>query len=249
MKNNYNWYEDDNFWDVLSPFFFGESRISATPTEVEFMIELLRLQPSAHILDMCCGPGRHSLELARRGYRLTGVDRTEAYVGKARSLALAENLEIEFIQSDIRDYVNPGTFDCIINMFTSFGYFEDQDEDRRVLNNFHQSLKEGGVLLIDIMGKEVLARIFQERGWQEVDGVVLLEEREVCDNWGWCDNRWTVFRDGKKHEFRIAHRLYSAVELSTLLKDAGFDRVDVYGSLSATPYDQNAKRLVAVTYK
>src|SRR5207244_6079914 len=80
---------------------------------------------------------------------------------------------------------------------TSFGYFENPQEDRQVAMNISHSLKPRGVLVMEMMGKEVLARIFQERDWHEEDGVLILEERKIRSGWDWIDARWILFQDGK----------------------------------------------------
>jgi len=149
------WHEQDNFWTKWAPFLFPERRWEQAPEEVANIISLLKVSPGASILDLCCGPGRHSLQLARTGFSVTGVDRTKTYLQKARIQAEKEGLNIEFIQEDMRSFCRPNTFDVALNLFTSFGYFEDMDEDRKVITNVYRSLKDNGVLLMDMMGKEV----------------------------------------------------------------------------------------------
>jgi hypothetical protein len=99
------------------------------------------------------------------------------------------------------------------------------------------------------MGKEVLARIFRERDWYEIDGILILEERKVHRNWTWIESRWILIKDGKKVEHQISLRLYSAAEFSALLKECGFNSIDVYGDLAGAPYDHTAKRLILVAHK
>jgi SAM-dependent methyltransferase len=181
---------------------FHERRWEKAQEEVANITSLLKASPGASVLDLCCGPGRHSLQLARSGFSVTGVDRTRTYLQKARKQAETEGLKIEFIQDDMRSFCRPGGFDAAINLFTSFGYFEDVNDDRRVAANVYRSLKEKGVFLIDIMGKEVLARIFRERDWYELDNTMVLEERKVCANWSWMESRWLMIKDGKIDEFR-----------------------------------------------
>jgi SAM-dependent methyltransferase len=243
------WYEKDEFWETMANLMFAGPRWAAAPVEIEEVVALLRVKPPATILDLCCGPGRHSLELARRGFHVTGVDRTLSYLEKARQQAAAEKLEIEFVQEDMRRFSRPDAFDGVINLFTSFGYFENPAEDRQVLVNLHRSLKPGGALVMDTVGKEVLARIFRERDWREEDGVILLEERRISHDWSWIDNRWILLKDQSRREFRVSHRIYSAAELSGLLKDCGFASVETYGDLAGSPYDHLATRLVTVARK
>ncbi len=243
------WHEQDDFWTKWAPFMFHERRWEQAQEEVANIISLLKVSRGASILDLCCGPGRHSLQLARAGFLVTGVDRTRTYLQKARKQAEKEGLNVKFIRDDMRHFCKPNTFDAAINLFTSFGYFEDMAEDKKVIANVSRSLKSGGIFLIDTMGKELLARIFRERDWYEVNDILVLQERNVCRNWSWIENRWIMIKDGEIEEHKVSHRLYSAVELAAILKDCGFTAVDAYGDLTGAPYDHTAKRLVLVAHK
>src|SRR5262249_29872857 len=152
------------------------------------------------------------------------------------------------VRADMREFKRPGTFDAAINLFTSIGYFDDSFDDLRVLRNFHASLKGAGALLIDIMGREVIARIFRERDWRELpDGSLFMEERRAARNWTRIANRWLlVSPNGTRYESRHELRLFSAQELEMLLREAGFADVRIFGSYAGVPYDHNAQRLVAV---
>jgi len=161
----------------------------------------------------------------------------------------AEGLKVEFVQSDMRTFCRPDAFDAVVNLFTSFGYFEDPEDDRQVAMNMYRSLKPGGAFLIDMMGKEVLARIFRERDWYEEDGVLVLQERKVSKSWSWMENRWIIFKDDNRTELNLSHRIYSAVELTSLLAECGFTHVDAYGNLEGSAYDHLARRLVVVARK
>jgi SAM-dependent methyltransferase len=244
-----SWYEQDGFWETIAPAVFDSKRLLSAKQEVEQILSLLKLQPGTSICDLCCGPGRHSLELGRLGYSVTGVDRTGLYLEEAKKKADEQGLNIRFVQEDMRKFCEPDAFDAVINVLTSFGYFEDAADDKRVLENVYKSLKDGGTFLIDIMGKEVLARIFQEKRWREEDGLIILEEAKVSEDWGRIDSRWIIIRDDGREECRFSLRIYSADELGELLKGCGFRRVEVYGDLSGSPYDKTAQRLVLVSHK
>ncbi|MBU1693079.1 MAG: class I SAM-dependent methyltransferase [Verrucomicrobia bacterium] len=244
------WHDDDSFWKAWAPLLFTRARLENAPAEVDRILALLKVNPGAAILDLCCGPGRHALEMARRGYRVTGVDRTRAYLAAARRQAAKEKLDVEFVPADMRRFRRTRAFDAVINMFTAFGYFRKQADDLRVLKNVYASLRPGGALLIDLMGKERIAKMFNPRTWhREPDGTIVLEERWLEDGFGWIENRWTIIRKGRMRTYPVGHRLYSAVELRALLKQAGFTRVKVFGDLDGSAYDQNATRLVLVAWK
>jgi SAM-dependent methyltransferase len=244
-----SWYEQEEFWKTFAPLLFNSERIQSAGQEVEQIVSLLKLEPGVSICDLCCGPGRHSLELGRLGYHVTGVDRTGLYLEQAKQKANEQGLNIRFVQDDMRRFCEQKAFDAVINVFTSFGYFEEAADDKRVLENVYKSLKEDGKFLIDIVGKELLARIFQEKRWREESGVILLEETKLSEDWSSIENRWIIIRDAEREEFRFSLRLYSAAQLSELLKSCGFGRVEIYGDLSGSPYDQTAKRLVVVAHK
>jgi len=180
---------------------------------------------------------------------VTGVDRTAAYLERARRQAKEEGLNVEFIEDDMRTFCRPEVFDAVVNLFTSLGYFENPEDDRQVVLNVHRSLRPGGVFLMDVMGKEVLARIFRSRRWHEEEGIIFLQECKVSKNWSWVENRWILLKEGDKWEFEISHRLYSAVELGAVLRECGFNRTDAYGDMIGGPYDHTAKRLVMVARK
>ena len=243
-----DWHEQDIFWQTVP--LFDQERLEAAPQEVDAIISTLGIEPPAAVLDLCCGVGRHSLELARKGFRVTGVDRTAAYLKTGRQRAGKEALDVEWIQADMREFVRPKAFGAAINLFTSFGYFEEPAEDRLMAENIFRSLRAGGSLMMDLMGKERLARIFSPRSWEQLpDGSLFLQERAIVDDWTWIENRWILIKDGKRHEFVLGHRLYDGAGLRALLLDSGFESVTLYGDLDGSPYDNDARRLVAVANK
>jgi SAM-dependent methyltransferase len=244
------WYERDELWVKMGQVMFGGQRMEMAVAEVDSLIQLLEISAEDRILDLCCGIGRHSNELARRGYGVTGVDRTKSYLEIARGTAKNEGLSTEFVHMDMRDFVREDSFDVVLSMFTSFGYFDDDSQQMTVLDNVFRSLRPGGRFIIETMGKEVLARIFQEADWSEGDYGIHLERRKPTDDWGKMENTWILIsKDGTRHEWNVTHYLYSAVELKSLLSSAGFEDVKAYGGLDGSTYDNTARRLAVVGMK
>ena len=244
-----HWYEDENFWSASYQILFPEESFKQASEQVDDLISLLKPEPYSCVLDLCCGVGRHSLELAQRGFKVTGVDLTERYLNEAKKKAKEKMLKIDFVHDDMRKFVRPDSFDFVINMFTSFGYFEKLEDDKKVAKNIYKSLKKDGEFLIDMTGKEILSRIFRERDWYEIEGTLVLEERKLKEYWSGIETRWIMFKDDKKKEVKFSLRLYSAVELINLLKECGFSGVEVYGDLKGASYNNKAKRLVAIAKK
>jgi SAM-dependent methyltransferase len=249
MHDQDPWHSQDAFWELFGSVLFSQQRQRSAIAEVEKIEKLLGIGEQARILDICCGNGRHSLELSQRGFEVIGVDRTAAYIQTARSKAEKRGLDVEFVIGDVREYCVPNSFDIVLNLFGSFGYFEDPEDDRRVVENVYASLRPGGRFLIETQGKEILARDFREKDWVEECDLLILSEKKVSQNWGRIETRWIVIRGRERVEHRVSVRSYSAVELSSLLARCDFCQVRVYGSLEGTEYDQSAQRLVVVGYK
>ncbi|MBN1551870.1 class I SAM-dependent methyltransferase [bacterium] len=244
-----SWHDDDEFWTTFAPKLFDGLRLEKTPDETDAILSLLNIQAPADMLDLCCGQGRISLELARRGFRVTGVDRTVPYIASARKEAINNALDVSFVVGDMRTYRQYNAFDGIINVFTSFGYFRSEEQNKAVLDNIYACLKPGGKLLMDLIGKEILARIFRSRDWIEEQEQIFLEERRIAEDWSWIENRWIVIKGNVRKEYTLSHRIYSAVELKGLLAICGFVDIEVFGSFQSEPYDDKAKRLVVIARK
>ena len=240
------WFDDESFWIDLYPFLFTEERMAAVEEEVEGLLSLVPYQGRA-VLDLCCGPGRHAIPLARRGMNVTGVDRSPYLLSRAVERAREAEVAVEWVQADMRDFSRPGAFDLAINMFTSFGYFDDKDDDLRVLRNVHESLRPGGFLVMELTAKEWLAEGFHPTTSEELpDGSLLVERHEIFDDWSRIRNEWILIRGQTVRRFRFHHTLYSGQELKGLLHRAGFAGVRLFGDLDGSEFGLQAKRLVAV---
>jgi SAM-dependent methyltransferase len=240
------WFENEDLWRQLYPFIFASDRFAEAADEVTSVLELTGFG-GKRVLDLCCGPGRHSVELARRGFEVTGVDRSPYLLERAQTRASAAGADVEWILDDMRSFRREEGFELAINMYTSFGYTSRACDDLDILQNLRDSLVPGGSLLIELMGKEVLASIYTRVGMAEDgDGGRLFMVRDVEEDYSGMSNTWVLVRNGTAREYSFSHRLYSAVEMRQMLKRAGFEEVRIYGGLDGTPYGPRAVRLVAV---
>ena len=135
-------------------------------------------------------------------------------------------------------------------MFTSFGYFDDKEEDLQVLGNIFESLRPGGVLVMEMQGKEVLASKFTA-ATSEVypDGTMFVQRREIFDDWTRIRNEWLLIRDQQLRSFKLHHTLYSGQELKDRLSQAGFGNTQLYGDLDGSAYGTGSKLLIALARK
>ena len=244
-----DWFADDAFWREFYPYMFPPERFAASGEQVEQILKLTGCTTGA-VLDLCCGPGRHSMAFAQRGFQVTGVDGSQFLLDHARKRGAEAGVNVEWVLDDMRHFVRPGAFDLACSMFTSFGYFEDDEDNVRVLRNIHESLKDGGVFVMEMLGKERLCRVWQDAICTDnPDGSLLLQRHKLRDGWSRLDNEWMILKDGRYRPFRFDHTVYSGLELQDRLMRAGFKHVALFGDLQGAPYGLEAARLVPVARK
>ncbi|TGB15662.1 class I SAM-dependent methyltransferase [Streptomyces sp. MZ04] len=238
-----HWYEDDGFWSDFSETMFSERRRAET-ADVVAHSPLLEFPAHSRVLDLCCGPGLYLVPLAGRGYTVTGVDLSAEMLKRARTVCETAAPEVRLVRADMLTHVEPASYDVVLNVFTSFGYFDDPQDNFRVLTNARDSLVPGGQLLIDVMGKEVLAGWIGRPQLVELDGAYVVQRDTVLDDWTRLRTDWTLVRDGIAREASITSFVYSAAELRALFEAAGFTDVECFGGFDGEPYDQHARRLI-----
>ncbi|MET9443390.1 class I SAM-dependent methyltransferase [Streptomyces sp. NPDC006610] len=236
-------FQDDDFWTEFHDFLFSEQRHD----QAEELLDgspLLSFPPGSRVLDLCCGPGVFTVPLARRGYDVTGVDLSEAMLDRARERAAGLGARVTYVRADARDYEAPGRFDVVLNMFTSFGYFEDPADNARVLRTMHDCLAPGGTLILDLAGKELLARRVTPPKVVHRGDDLVVQTDTVLDDWARLRSDWVLVRGERVTRATLEWFVYSAVELRHMAREAGFGRVEIFGGFDGRPYDENAERLV-----
>ncbi|MEJ2122236.1 MAG: methyltransferase domain-containing protein [Alphaproteobacteria bacterium] len=209
-----------------------------TAREIDLLVESLGLEPEDRILDLCCGQGRHSLELARRGFvHVTGIDRSRYLIRLARRRAKADGLKVQFHEGDARRFrVREASFDCVVLMGNSFGYFEREEDDAAVLEAVKRALRSRGSLALDLADGEWMRDNFERRSWEWIDqDHFVCRERSLSGDGGRLVTREVVVHAerGVIADQFYAERLYSRERITALLDEAGFSDIRVHGSLEA----------------
>jgi SAM-dependent methyltransferase len=228
-----NWFEGFFESEWLDYLALGRK---STEAEVDLLVEELGIGPGSRVLDLACGRGRIAIPLAQRGMRVTGVDLSPRSLELARRDAATAGVALELIESDMREIDFDPEFDAAYNVYSSFGYFEEQADDERVLHAVARSLKRGGAFLIDTVNPIALERVFHEREWREFDdGTLMLEQIDHDRLAGRHNTTWTFVRpDGTRSEQRFSLRLYTAPELCRMFAAAGLDVDGAWGSWQRT---------------
>jgi SAM-dependent methyltransferase len=223
-----------------------------TEKEVAFAAQKLRLTGGARVLDLCCGPGRHSVLLAQRGYSVTGIDLSQSYLDLARRAAADRQTAIETVLADMREIPFDNHFDAVINMYSSFGYLESEAEDLKVLESISRSLKRGGRLLLDMLNREWAVANYIQNDWHaDPDGTLYVEHRALDLESSRMRVRFVIVgpngsrRDSPGHDIR----LYTLTEMIRLLERAGFAGVEVYGGFDGEKYGIETRRMILCAAK
>ncbi|GER85872.1 methyltransferase type 11 [Dictyobacter vulcani] len=239
--------------------FFGEDYVrlympflphTKTLQDIEAVIKLLHLKPGDSVLDLCCGYGRHALALAHYGCQVTGLDLSPVLLARAQSNAREQNLQLRWLESDMRNIHFSDEFTAIINMFTSFGYFSSDDENQKVLQQIARALKPGGLFLLETSYQPRVIRTTAPHGIiRYPDGLIVLEERHVDLLTSHNEVRITLIEpEGKQRQHFQSIRMYTLTELARMLSTAGLELQAYYGDLDASPLTLES-RLVIISQK
>ncbi len=210
-----------------------------TVREIDLLIRVVGLETNDRILDLCCGQGRHCLELARRGFRnVIGVDRSRYLIRLARRRAKQQELKVSFHEGDARKFrLKESDFHCVAMMGNSFGYFDREEDDLAVLRAVIRALGPGGgVIALDIASGEWMRQNFVPRSWEWVDqNQFVCRERSLS-----ADATRLISREVVVHAERgvivdqfYAERLYTRESIMDLLEQAGFTRIREHDLLEA----------------
>ncbi len=196
----------------------------------------------AHILDVGCGRGRHARIFARRGYDVTGFDLSEEAIAAARAQAEADNLDITFERGDMRDVYCEACADGVVNLFTTFGYFETDAENRGALAAMTESLRPDGWFVQDFLNAPQVADTLVPATTRTVEGVTIEEHRWIEDER--INKEITLSRNGTSTTYKESVRLYTLDELRTLYEEVGLDLVSTFGDYNGAPHTPTSPRLI-----
>ena len=222
-----------------------------TQREVEGIVNLLALPKGSGILDLCCGHGRHSIPLAQHGYMVTGQDLSEVFLREAEKEALAKGVQVNWLHGDMRNIPFENEFDAVINIFTAFGYLEDQGEDQKVLRQVCKALKQGGLFLIETLHREGLMRRYTPHMIRHYpEGLIELEERSFDLLTSRSEvNVTRIYPDGQRTEYSHSTRVYTLTEFVQMLAVAGLRVKSYFGALDRSELTIDSFRLILLAQK
>ncbi len=215
---------------------------------IRFLLSQIILPTNASILDIACGSGRHSILLAKRGYKVTGVDLSKRLLIEANLAAQRENLNIEFIEADIRNFNSDKKFDLVLNLFTSFGYFETDEENFLLFQKAYALLNSGSYFVFDYFNKTYLINNLVPYSEESDGNYSILQERKIVDDR--VIKRINIRKNGSSKIYFESVKLYDSKLLICKLKQIGFEIVKLFGDFSGKDYEENSSpRFIAICKK
>jgi SAM-dependent methyltransferase len=223
-------------WDVGAVFdedylYFYDGALSdeRSDAEAELIWSLAQLQPRERVLDLACGHGRLSNRLAAKGAGVVGLDLTPLFLDRARQDAEAFQLEVKYVEGDMRDLPWSEEFDVVVNWFTAFGYYDDET-NRAILGQIRKVLRPHGRLLLELNHGPVLMRDFLPATVTRRGHDAMIDEHRYDPTTGRSHTDRIVIRDGKVRAFGYSTRIFAFPELRDWLRAAGFANIEGFGS-------------------
>jgi len=250
------WYEKSFGCEYLA--LYAHRDTAEARADIQAMIKLLSPPKDEPLLDLCCGACRHLLVLREMGFsQLVGLDLSEELLQVAAEHLADGDAEsgeapnrVRLVRADMRAIPYENYFATVLSLFTSFGYFENDEENRAVLKAVRRSLKPGGKFLMDYMNRDYVVSHLVERDEKVLPDRYVKNVRCLTDDCRRVEKTTTVIaKSGAKHEFNESVRLYSEAEMIEMLKAAGLVPLRSYGSLKGQDFGPESKRLVIVAEK
>ena len=228
----------------------------------QFMRKLtqsLSLDPDAHILDLACGRGRHSVFLNKLGYRVTGVDLSENSIAFAKaqlqqapsqatpSFPKLKDLDPSRIHFEVHNMTLPmdQTFDAVFNLFTSFGYFDDEADNLRTIKAIKANLKPGASAVIDFMNVDYVIKNLVTKNSKTEQEITFLQSRRYENGYIFKDIRFTD--EGREFKFTERVRALKLEDFQAYFQEAGLQLVELYGNYALEDYcSKTSERLIMV---
>lgn len=242
------WY-DNFFHGLVQDAWQAAQTEDQTQFEVDFLHDLLELQPGHRVLDVFCGYGRHALELARLGCSVTGVDISAESVHQFNSRAGAENLSAQAVNTDFLTVALPGGFDAAYCMGNSFSFLP-YDDMLAFLQKIAGQIKPGGRFVADTgMIAESILPDFQERSWMQVGDITLLLDNEYIAAESCIESHLTYIGSAGTERRTARHYLYTMAELRRMLQLAGLPVTEAFSDLEGSEFRLGDDRLLLLSQK
>jgi len=239
-----------NFFSEHSPF-LQHPLLTAerTASEVDFVVSTLNLSPGARVLDVGCGFGRHSIELARRGYVVVGIDPSATMIAAARVRAAETGISVDFRQVSGEVFVTDDLFEAAICLFTTLGQISATEDNSALIPQVYQALQPGGAIIVEVPQREATVKRLKtaEKFGSGERYTTVARQFNVAGNM--LTESFTVVSPAVTRHYLLRYRLYTLAELANLLTEAGFTVRQTYSDYQASPWQADSAVMLVVSSK
>ncbi len=215
---------------------------------VELILESIDLPWNAKVLDLACGPGRHSILFAQKGYQVSAVDLSKNLLKVAMNSAAKSNVNVNFIEADLRSLCIKSRFDLVVNLFTSFGYFEEDKENFKLFKRAFQFLNDNGYFVLDFFNKNYLEKNIVARSEDYIDQSKIIQERKIEGDR--VIKKITILNDDHERHFMESVRMYNSFELISEIESRGFNVEYIFGGVRGRTFDlETSPRIIIIAKK
>ena len=243
MRGKNEWFESWFHSPYYELLYYKRDRTEAKEF-IEALLNHLHPAAQARFLDLACGNGRHSVYLATKGYEVTGIDLSDELIEKARA---DERDNLSFFVHDMRNEFRINYYDYVLNLFTSFGYFDTDHEHVRVLHNVFKGLKRDGSFVLDFFNSEKVIATLVKNETKETNGVRFVISRKAEN--GFIFKNIMVAANEKEQQFQERVRAYKPNELQHCFEKAGLSIIERFGSYDLKPFTKDSDRLILIATK
>ncbi|OQY27070.1 MAG: hypothetical protein B6244_11745 [Candidatus Cloacimonetes bacterium 4572_55] len=240
-----NWYTEAFTGDYLTVY--SHRNRDEAQRQIRFVLEHVGHFPGQIVLDLACGNGRHALELTEQGYRVVGLDLSTHLLSEVRVVA-ADRRALSLICGDMR-YLpfKEDSFDLILSMFTSFGYFDVDDENISVLSEVARLLKPGGSFFMDYLNPERVKSSLIPESIRRDHGMLIKEKRRINEEKQRVEKEIILEKKGQQTRYRESVRLFSHVELIEILSSVGLTVIRKFGDYESSPFSDQSSRMILIS--
>lgn len=215
---------------------------------VDLVLNNISIAENGSILDLASGFGRHAILFAKRGFNVTAVDLSDILLSIAKDNAAAEGVNINFVHSDIRQFNPAFQYDLIVNLFTSIGYFEKDEENYFILRKVYDLLAENGFFVLDYFNKNFVVKNLVAETVEEIEDGKITQNRFIEGMR--IVKEITIDRKGKVNKYHESVRMFSSEELINMLQKLGFKKIKTFGDFSGNPFElETSPRIIIIVNK
>jgi len=238
-----SWFDSEEYLKVYKHRDENEARLF-----VNSIISVINIKSKSKILDLACGAGRHSIEFAKKGFPVTAVDLSKNLLKNAKINAQNANVNINFMQADLRNFYINEKFDLVLNLFTSFGYFETDEDNFKVFQIAYNYLHENGFFVFDYFNKKHVENNLIPSTNFKINDTEIIQKRYIKN--GRVIKDITIKKNGYEKHFNESVKIYSLKKIKSELVVNKFKIKNIFGSFDKAEYDENlSDRIIIIAQK